>query len=83
MDSGPTDEDFTMISVYLARIITSDGRMEMVMKMPRVYSSVELLGLLELGKLHVIKEILGRDGSRHGQDLFTYSQVSSCLSMYI
>ena len=63
MDSGPTDEDFTMISVYLARIITSDGRMEMVMKMPRVYSSVELLGLLELGKLHVIKEILGRDGS--------------------
>ena len=63
MDSGPTDQDFTMISVYLARIITSDGRMEMVMKMPRVYSSVELLGLLELGKLHVIKEILGRDGS--------------------
>ena len=63
MDSGPTDQDFTMISVYLARIITSDGRMEMVMKMPRVYSSVELLGLLELGKMHVIKEILGRDGS--------------------
>ena len=63
MDSGPTDQDFTMISVYLARIITSDGRMEMVMKMPRVYSSVELLGLLELGKLHVIKEMLGRDGS--------------------
>ena len=63
MDSGPTDQDFTMISVYLARIITSDGRMEMVMKMPRVYSSVELLGLLELGKLHVIMEILGRDGS--------------------
>ena len=63
MDSGPTDQDFTMISVYLARIITSDGRMEMVMKMPRVYSSVELLGLLELGKLHVIKESLGRDGS--------------------
>ena len=63
MDSGPTDQDFTMISVYLARIITSDGRMEMVMKMPRVYSSVELLGLLELGTLHVIKEILGRDGS--------------------
>lgn len=61
MDSGPTDEDFTMISVYLARIITSDGRMEMVMKMPRVYSSVELLGLLELGKLHVIKQILGRE----------------------
>ena len=30
MDSGPTDQDFTMISVYLARIITSDGRMEMV-----------------------------------------------------
>ncbi len=63
MDSGPTDQDFTMISVYLARIITSDGRMEMVMKMPRVYSSVELLGLLELGKLHVMKEILSRDGS--------------------
>ena len=63
MDSGPTDQDVTMISVYLARIITPEGKMEMVMRMPRVYSSVELLGLLELGKLHVIKEILGRDGS--------------------
>lgn len=62
-DSGPTEQDVTMISVYLARIITPEGKMEMVMRMPRVYSSVELLGLLELGKLHVIKEILGRDGS--------------------
>lgn len=60
MDSGPTEQDVTMISVYLARIITPEGRMEMVMRMPKVYSSVELLGLLELGKLHVIKEILGR-----------------------
>jgi hypothetical protein len=60
-DSGPTDQDVTMISVYLARIITPEGKMEMVMRMPRIYSSVELLGLLELGKLHVIKEILGRD----------------------
>ena len=63
MDNGPTEQDVTMISVYLARIITPEGKMEMVMRMPRVYSSVELLGLLELGKLHVIKEILGRDGS--------------------
>ena len=63
MDSGPTDQDVTMISVYLARIITPEGKMEMVMRMPKIYSSVELLGLLELGKLHVIKEILGRDGS--------------------
>ena len=46
MDSGPTDQDVTMISVYLARIITPEGKMEMVMRMPRVYSSVELLGLL-------------------------------------
>jgi hypothetical protein len=61
-DSGPTDQDVTMISVYLARIITPEGKMEMVMRMPRIYSSVELLGLLELGKLHVIKEILGREG---------------------
>ncbi len=61
MDSGPTEQDVTMISVYLARIITPEGRMEMVMRMPKVYSSVELLGLLELGKLHVIKEILGRE----------------------
>lgn len=61
MDSGPTDQDVTMISVYLARIITPEGKMEMVMRMPRVYSSVELLGLLELGKLHVIKELLGRE----------------------
>jgi hypothetical protein len=60
-DSGPTDQDVTMISVYLARIITPEGKMEMVMRMPRIYSSVELLGLLELGKLHVIKEILGRE----------------------
>ena len=62
-DSGPTEQDVTMISVYLARIITPEGKMEMVMRMPKIYSSVELLGLLELGKLHVIKEILGRDGS--------------------
>jgi hypothetical protein len=60
-DSGPTDQDVTMISVYLARIITPEGKMEMVMRMPRIYSSVELLGLLELGKLHVIKELLGRE----------------------
>jgi hypothetical protein len=60
-DSGPTDQDVTMISVYLARIITPEGKMEMVMRMPKIYSSVELLGLLELGKLHVIKEILGRE----------------------
>ena len=60
-DSGPTDQDGTMISVYLARIITPEGKMEMVMRMPKIYSSVELLGLLELGKLHVIKEILGRE----------------------
>jgi hypothetical protein len=60
-DSGPTDQDVTMISVYLARIITPEGKMEMVMRIPRIYSSVELLGLLELGKLHVIKEILGRE----------------------
>lgn len=60
MDSGPTDQDVTMISVYLARIITPEGKMEMVMRMPKIYSSVELLGLLELGKLHVIKELLGR-----------------------
>jgi hypothetical protein len=59
-DSGPTDQDVTMISVYLARIITPEGKMEMVMRMPKIYSSVELLGLLELGKLHVIKELLGR-----------------------
>jgi hypothetical protein len=61
MDSGPTDQDVTMISVYLARIITPEGKMEMVMRMPKIYSSVELLGLLELGKLHVIKELLGRE----------------------
>ena len=60
-DSGPTDQDVTMISVYLARIITPEGKMEMVMRMPRIYSSVELLGLLELGKLHVMKELLGRE----------------------
>jgi hypothetical protein len=60
-DSGPTDQDVTMISVYLARIITPEGKMEMVMRMPKIYSSVELLGLLELGKLHVIKELLGRE----------------------
>jgi hypothetical protein len=60
-DSGPTDQDVTMISVYLARIITPEGKMEMVMRMPRIYSSVELLGLLELGKLHVIRELLGRE----------------------
>jgi hypothetical protein len=59
MDEQPAD--ITMISVYLARIITPEGRIEMVMRMPKVYSSVELLGLLELAKLHVIKEILGRD----------------------
>jgi hypothetical protein len=60
-DSGPTDQDVTMISVYLARIITPEGKMEMVMRMPKIYSSVELLGLLELGKLHVMKELLGRE----------------------
>jgi hypothetical protein len=60
-DSGPTDQDVTMISVYLARIITPEGKMEMVMRMPKIYSSVELLGLLELGKLHVIRELLGRE----------------------
>ena len=62
MDSGPTDQDVTTISIYLARIITPDGKMEMVMRMPAVYSSVELLGMLELGKLHVIKEMLRREG---------------------
>jgi hypothetical protein len=60
MNNQPEGE-VTMISVYLARIITAEGKMEMVMRMPKVYSSVELLGLLELGKLHVIKELLGGD----------------------
>lgn len=60
MDSGPQAEEIVMISIYLARVITADGKLEMVMRMPAVYSSVELLGMLELGKLHVMKEILRR-----------------------
>jgi hypothetical protein len=60
MNNQPEGE-VTMISVYLARIITPEGKMEMVMRMPKIYSSVELLGLLELGKLHVIRELLGRE----------------------
>jgi hypothetical protein len=60
MNNQPEGE-VTMISVYLARIITPEGKMEMVMRLPKIYSSVELLGLLELGKLHVIRELLGRE----------------------
>ena len=52
------DEALTTSEVILKRIIGSDGRMHISVKLPENYNAVEVLGLIEMSKLYVYNELL-------------------------
>lgn len=47
----------TTVEVTLSRLITEDGRLLVSLKIPAHFNAVELLGLLELGKLLIREEM--------------------------
>jgi len=50
-------EPITTLEVTLSRVITEDGRMAVKVKYPPNYNIVELLGMLEVAKFQVFKDI--------------------------
>jgi len=49
----------TMVKVILSRVITEDGSMAVRIETPDTYNACEVLGLLEMAKLHVYNELNG------------------------
>ena len=54
-------DGITTIEVTLSRIITEDGRMAVKVETPNRYNAVEVLGLLEMAKLHIFSELQRED----------------------
>lgn len=50
-------EPITTLEVTLSRVITEDGHMAVKVKYPPNYNVVELLGMLEVAKFQVFKEM--------------------------
>lgn len=50
-------DPLTTLEVTLSRIITDDGRMAVRIATPERYNALELLGLLEMARLHIHNEI--------------------------
>ena len=50
-------EPITTLEVTLSRVITEDGQMAVKVKYPPKYNTVELLGMLEVAKFQVYKDI--------------------------
>ena len=53
---GMSDPLVTM-EVVLTRIIDSDGRMQVNIRTPAKYNTVELLGLIEVAKAYIFSEM--------------------------
>ena len=51
------DSAVTMIKVILSRVITEDGHLAVRIEIPETYNACEVLGLLEMAKLHVYNEL--------------------------
>lgn len=52
-------EHITTVEVTLSRVITEDGQMAVKIETPQKYNAVEMLGLLEMAKLHIYNELTG------------------------
>lgn len=53
------DDHITTVEITLARIITPEGQMAVRIITPENYNAVEVLGLLEMAKLHIYNECNG------------------------
>jgi hypothetical protein len=53
------EEPLTTLEVKLERVITVEGKMAFKMTTPEVFSSVEVLGLLEAAKLLIFNNMNG------------------------
>lgn len=53
-------EPITTIEIKLSRQIDEDGAMQWKMVLPVQFSCVEVLGLLEMAKAHIYREIARR-----------------------
>ena len=52
-----SDDAITVIEISVARVINEDGRMEVRVKTPSHYNTVELLGLLSFAQLFIANEM--------------------------
>lgn len=53
------DDHITTVEITLARILTSDGQLAVRIVIPETYNAVEVLGLLEMAKIHIYNELNG------------------------
>lgn len=51
--------NMTTVAIKLSRVITEDGQMAVKIETPDKYNACEILGLLEMAKLHVYNELQG------------------------
>lgn len=52
-------DPLTTMEITLSRVIDEDGHMSVRITVPSTYSAVEILGLLEVAKLHVYRDMGG------------------------
>ena len=52
------EDSVTMIEISIKRLMTAEGRLAVAIRLPSHYNGVEVLGLLETAKVHVIGEML-------------------------
>ena len=58
-----SDDEITMIEINIRRVIDTDGKLAMIVKLPPRFSSIEVFGLLEAAKVYVIREMIAGNWS--------------------